>query len=142
MENFISPLRFKKSNYIIRLFSNNAKHTLLVPTGFCSHTNKCRAITHTFPHEQRPGKSRHHKPEALSSQTEYASTWRDLWVQHSPTRSRLAISRIRPYADLPPPRKVPFKETRPDTRPISSRWRVGRDSNVGGQGQYPGGLGL
>ena len=23
MENFISPLRFKKSNYVIRLFSNN-----------------------------------------------------------------------------------------------------------------------
>ena len=25
MENFISPLRFKKSNYVIRLFSNNVK---------------------------------------------------------------------------------------------------------------------
>ena len=30
---------------------------------------------------------------------------------------------------------VIYNETRPDTRPISSRWRVGRGSNLSGQGQ-------
>ena len=28
MENFISPLRFKKSNYVIRLFSNYKLHKI------------------------------------------------------------------------------------------------------------------
>ena len=31
---------------------------------------------------------------------------------------------------------VDERKTRPDTRPISSRWRLGRGSNAVGQGQY------
>ena len=32
-------------------------------------------------------------------------------------------------------KKSKKKATRPDTRPISSRWRLGRGSNLSGQGQ-------
>ena len=43
MENFIPPLRLKKSNYVIRLFSNNAKASVIKV-----RANLCNILTLHF----------------------------------------------------------------------------------------------